>query len=459
MAPLPDDLPEPLEQYASLLDSAFSRPSQRASFRAYLRGLLLGTERNKTSTGLANTEPGLEGSKHRDAQRLQWFLAESTWEPEALHDARLALMRTLASTRPTPDGVLVVDETGDRKYGTHTAHVGRQYLGSLGKVDSGVVTVHVLYATERAYFPLRLLPYTPAHHFESKANDPAFRTKPQLAVELIDLVRDEWPFRAVVADNFYGRNDVFQHHLIRHRIPFVLALPASHTWWHRVGEVGGVQKFAELAPPQAWQPVAREYADGHRGTVWVAELNGGPFGPAKTLRLVVVTSDPVKLPGESTEYLISNLRASDEDHHERHALTVPATAQEVALLYSRRVVVEQAYREVKGHLGWAACQARSDLALRRHWALVCAAFCFLWWYAEQHGEDDGAPPAAPAERTDQKAAHVSWSAWLRRVRGWLEPFVLVWRYWKAFTPARPPRLLRALLEGCRRGTPLYTFAA
>lgn len=190
-------------------------------------------------------------------------------------------------------------------------------------------------------------------------------------------MRDQWPFRAVVADNFYGRNDVFQHHLIRHHVPFVLALPAPYAWWHKVGKVGGVQELAELASPEAWRPVVREYADGHEGVVWAAELNGGPLGPAKTLRLVVVTSDPVKLPGESTEYLISNLRASDEDQHERHAQTPPATAQEVALLYARRVVVEQAYREVKGHLGWAACQARSDLALRRHWALVCAAFFFL----------------------------------------------------------------------------------
>jgi len=48
------------------------------------------------------------------------------------------------STAPTADGVLVIDETGDRKDGHHTAHVGRQYLANLGKIDHGVVSVSSL---------------------------------------------------------------------------------------------------------------------------------------------------------------------------------------------------------------------------------------------------------------------------------------------------------------------------
>ena len=139
-------VPGPLEQYCQLFDQTFTRPTQRATLRTYLQGLLLGLERHKTATGLANTEPGKDGSQHKDAQRLQWFLSESTWDPERLNDTRLAMLRTI---------------TSDRKYGTHTAHVGRQYLGSLGKVDSGIVTVHVLYDTPNAYVPLKFVPYTP----------------------------------------------------------------------------------------------------------------------------------------------------------------------------------------------------------------------------------------------------------------------------------------------------------
>ena len=37
----------------------------------------------------------------------------------------------------------VIDETCCRKWGDHTPGVQRQYLGCVGKVDNGIVTVHV----------------------------------------------------------------------------------------------------------------------------------------------------------------------------------------------------------------------------------------------------------------------------------------------------------------------------
>ncbi|MBC8160384.1 MAG: transposase [Roseiflexaceae bacterium] len=42
-----------------------------------------------------------------------------------------------------------MDETGDCKAGTKTAHIGRQYLANLGKIDAGVVSVTSLWADEQ----------------------------------------------------------------------------------------------------------------------------------------------------------------------------------------------------------------------------------------------------------------------------------------------------------------------
>jgi hypothetical protein len=81
---------------------------------------------------------------------------------------------------------LVIDETGDRKDGKKTAHVGKQYLGGIGKIDNGVVSVSSLWADERIYYPLEVEPYNPAHHFEGGKDDPAFRTKPRIALELVE---------------------------------------------------------------------------------------------------------------------------------------------------------------------------------------------------------------------------------------------------------------------------------
>ncbi|UBV45098.1 IS701 family transposase (plasmid) [Deinococcus taeanensis] len=444
---------DPLDRYCAQLDHVFTRPTQREALRVYLQGLLIGTERHKTATGLANTEPGKAGSHHKAAQRLQWFLSESTWNPDALHQARVVLMRTVKGTAPSEDAVLVIDETGDRKYGTHTAHVGRQSLGSLGKVDSGIVTVHVLYETSQAYFPLLLRPYTPAHHFPRQSSDPAFRTKPQLAAELIEAVRHDWPFRAVVADCLYGRNEFFLTYLLKESIPFVMTLPRSYAWWHEQGEPGGVEEMALHAAPSDWHPFTRTFANGDERLFWRAELAGGPSGPGRALRQVVVTPVPVSLPADTTQYLITNLRERDQDVSPMRVSTPPASSLEVALLYARRPRIEQAYREVKQHLGWTHCQARSDLALRRHWSLVCAAFCFLhWWNDQSLGDADANVHQAGASHPP------GWSLLLRQVRLWLEPFVWMWRAWCAYTTMRPPRPLWRLLQQVGRGSPLPLYA-
>ncbi|MFF4764077.1 transposase [Streptomyces sp. NPDC001292] len=96
---------------------------------------------------------------------------------------------------------MVVDDSGDRKDGTATAHVGKQYLGSVGKTDRGVVTVTTYWVDERVYYPVHARPYTPAHHFPRGENAPGFRTKPQIAADLASQAKAAGlVLRAVAAD-------------------------------------------------------------------------------------------------------------------------------------------------------------------------------------------------------------------------------------------------------------------
>jgi hypothetical protein len=46
---------------------------------------------------------------------------------------------------------------------------------------------------------------------------------------------------------------------------------------------------------------------------------------------------------------------------------------------------------------------------------------------------------------------------LRGVRGWLEPYVMLGRYWRAFTDLPPPKELKALLERMFSGEGLYLY--
>jgi SRSO17 transposase len=96
---------------------------------------------------------------------------------------RLQLLLSDPLTAPTKEGVLAIDEHGDRKAGEKTAHIGRQYLSNLGKIDNGVVSVASLWADARVYYPVDCEPYTPDHHFAKGKRDPAFRTKLKLAKE------------------------------------------------------------------------------------------------------------------------------------------------------------------------------------------------------------------------------------------------------------------------------------
>ena len=84
----------------------------------------------------------------------------------------------LEEPKTAPVGsALVIDETGDRKDGKATVHVGHQYLGGIDKIANGVVSVSSVYADERLYHPLEVRPFTPSHHFEGGKADPQFRTK------------------------------------------------------------------------------------------------------------------------------------------------------------------------------------------------------------------------------------------------------------------------------------------
>lgn len=212
-------LPVSLDVYAAQFDALFTWSNQREGFRQYLAGLLLPAERTKTLTALANTEP-MVGIQAPAAQRLQWFLSESTWEAGAVTARRVALLRADPFTAPHAGGVLIVDETGDRKDGDKTAHVGRQYLGNRGTIEHGVVSVSSLCADERVYYPLAVTPYTPQHWFAGGKADPAFRTKPAIALELIDqAVVQDWPFRAVVADCLSDEHHGFRTALAQRGVP------------------------------------------------------------------------------------------------------------------------------------------------------------------------------------------------------------------------------------------------
>jgi len=404
-------MPAPLEEYAVQFDDLFGHRAQRRSFRDYLQGLLLPRDRNKTLTALAGTEPGV-GAQAAAVQRLQSFVSESTWEAGAVNQRRLELLQADARTTTHEQGVLVIDDTGDRKSGQQTAHVGRQYLGSIGKIDNGLVVVSTLWADDERYYPLHAEPYTPARRLPKGKADAAFRTKPRIALQLIEAALNTGVlFRAIVADSGYGTNPTFVEQLLEEGLPYVVSVKPSEGLWAPAHAVHTPQAAAaelpwqDAAAPGPWIAVVRSFHDGHTETWWAAELVYGPYGPQRPVRRLVATTDPGRLPATSSWYLETNLPAPGSKQAKQSPLGAASIA-EVVGLYGLRGWIEQSYKQLKNELGWADAMVRADLALRRHWLLIFCAFtfCCLHWLRTVPATAAGVPHQPPRPLGEKKEA-------------------------------------------------------
>jgi len=124
-----------LAAFLRLFDDCFGRREPRDLLRVYVQGQLSDLKR-KTAEAIA--------LKAGNAPRtLQRFLESIKFDEEKLRDR---CQKIVAKDHAHPEAIGVVDESGVGKSGKQTVGVGRQWLGSKGKVDNGVVGVHLSYA-------------------------------------------------------------------------------------------------------------------------------------------------------------------------------------------------------------------------------------------------------------------------------------------------------------------------
>ncbi len=121
----------------------------------------------------------------------------------------------------------ITDDTGFAKPGKESVGVARQYSGTLGKVGNCQVAVWVHPATEAESMPLDWALYLPQTWMEDaercrKAeipDSPSFRTKIELALELIDhLLAWGLSHQPVLAEAGYGNNMELRQGLMDRRL-------------------------------------------------------------------------------------------------------------------------------------------------------------------------------------------------------------------------------------------------
>lgn len=148
---LAEELHTFIEGYADLFSSRTHSCVDQAT--QYVSGLFQAEKSNmeKISETVAGSEP----------QNLNHFISQSPWNAETVirqvgRDTTQVL-QDVAHQTGQPIGY-ILDESGWRKQGTHSVGVGRQYLGSIGKVDNGQVAVFgsLVCGTERGLINTRL---------------------------------------------------------------------------------------------------------------------------------------------------------------------------------------------------------------------------------------------------------------------------------------------------------------
>jgi len=155
-----------LEGFHARFGRFFRRSEGRAFGRQYLIGLTLPIER-KNAENIAEQV----GAPPR---KLQEFLSESPWDDEGCIGE---LQRFVGEQFGAPDGVLILDDTGFAKKGIHSAGVGRQYSGTLGRVDNCQVGVFLGYASRHGHTLVDRRLYLT----EGWLTDPAKRRSPRVS--------------------------------------------------------------------------------------------------------------------------------------------------------------------------------------------------------------------------------------------------------------------------------------
>ena len=118
-AVLPRTAPAWMDRLARWLEpfeTCFGHVAQRGAFRRYLHGLLSDSPRKSMSSMLARIhDPG-------SYQAFQHFITHAPWDVAPV-------WRRLLRRLPDRRGVLILDDTGFPKQGTHSVGVQRQVLG------------------------------------------------------------------------------------------------------------------------------------------------------------------------------------------------------------------------------------------------------------------------------------------------------------------------------------------
>ncbi|MEU1813559.1 IS701 family transposase, partial [Micromonospora aurantiaca] len=342
----------------------FGRVEPRRSATAFVSGLLADIE-VKTCWQLA------ERAGHARPDAMQRLLYRAVWDADAVRDD---LRDVVVARFGDSDGVLVVDETGDLKKGTHSVGVQRQYTGTAGRIENAQVGVFCGYASRHGHTLIDRRVYLPVSWTDDRGrcqaagvpDEVVFATKSELAADMITAAVDAGvPVGWAAADEAYGNSSVFRTHLREHRLGYVLAVSRSHL----VPLDGGktrvrADRVAVDLPASAWQ--RRSAGAGSKGP---------RFYDWAWLNDVCTDADPDD--GGHHSLLIRRNTTTGELAFYRCWTPQQATLARLVRVAGIRWTVEESFQAAKGQVGLDQHQVRRWDSWHRFTTLALAALAVL----------------------------------------------------------------------------------
>jgi SRSO17 transposase len=372
-----EDLISRLAIFLTPYVACLGRIEQKGHLKTYLQGLVSELERK-------NIEE-IAYLHDQERHELQHFIGASKWAPEPFLDI---LTKQVQEDLGEEDGVLVVDPSGFEKDGKESVGVKRQWLGRLGKVDNGQVGVYAGYATRKGHALFDAKLYLPQEWAKDRVRrrkvgvprSVRFRTKPQLAQDLIEKRGSQIPHRWVAGDDEMGRCTRFRAWLRERGERYVLAVPsntgirdleAQAPMWSGHGAkpktpFRSVSDWCQQLIPTAWTRI--DVRDGEKGPLVVeivkrrvqARTEKRRVGPEE---LLVITRSQ-ESNGWKIDYHLSNAVAE-------------TSLEELARVVKAEHRIEDCIKRAKSEAGLADYEVRTWIGWYHHQILSLMATWFL----------------------------------------------------------------------------------
>ena len=354
----------------------FGRSEPRRRSLGYMKGLLSPIER-KNGWQLS------EQAREATPDGMQRLLNAADWDEDGVRDE---LASYVVEELGSDAAVLVIDETGFLKKGTHSVGVKRQYSGTAGGVDNCQVGVFLAYTSVKGTAFIDRELFLPEDWTQDRERcrrvgipeDRHFLSKPELALVMLKRaftagLEAAW----ITADSLYSSSKL-RRFLEKREQAFVLAITSSFLL--RFMQEEGLRQakvkelFAEL-PASSWQRrSAGRGSKGERLFDW-AWLNLKDLAKDSAFR----PSQAATSEETSFDKWVLARRHMDTGKLDYYIVFAPAntTLSQVVTVAGKRWTIETGFEDLKQDVGLDEYETRSWKGWYRHITLALLAHAFL----------------------------------------------------------------------------------